>query len=238
MKNQYFGDIYDFKKYVILKWFIEGLDEKLLIAWYLTKDDKNKKDGNKIEHLNDKNLIKCEDKLFKFLKQYHYKKNINILEQNGNLIAKNVEFFNENLENYRREEWFNLLKIKSKECDIVFVDPDNGIKFNNEKSNKHIRLCEIKELWKMNKSLIIYQHFLMVDHKVFMGGLIWRLFEELRSIEKPFVSIVYSKNVVNIFILKQKYKKQFDYLKNKIFNCNGERSFLNVFKFDSDMLKE
>jgi len=29
MKNQYFGDIHDFKKYTLLKWFMEGCDDRL-----------------------------------------------------------------------------------------------------------------------------------------------------------------------------------------------------------------
>jgi len=159
MKNQYFGDIHDFKKYTMLKWFMENCDEKLLIAWYLTKDDEIKKDGNKREYLKkeDKEFTKnniltiCDDIkiLFEFLKENHHKKNVNILEDNGSLIAKNVEFFSKNLDNYDdRSEWFENLKDRVKEADIVFADPDNGIKFDNKKSNKHIKLCEIKELWK------------------------------------------------------------------------------------------
>ena len=75
MKNQYFGDIHDFKKYTLLKWFMEGCDDKLLVAWYLTNDDGKIKDGNKREYLEkmyeelkkNNDINKCNKELFEFL---------------------------------------------------------------------------------------------------------------------------------------------------------------------------
>ena len=248
MKNQYFGDIHDFYKYVMLKWFMKNSEEKLLIAWYLTKDDEIKKDGNKREYLKkfsefEKNNILdiCNEikDLFEFLKENHNKKNIGLIEEHRHLIAKKMDFFNKNLDCKNRSDWFESLKKKAKETDIIFLDPDNGIKFNNKKSNKHVMLSEIKELWKMDKSLIVYQHFLMVDYEVLMAGIIWKLFKVLKPIDRPYISIVYTKNVANIFILKEKHKKLFEDLKNKINSCNKNtgKDFLKVFVFNSEKVK-
>jgi len=95
MKNQYFGDIHDFKKYTLLKWFMEGCDDKLLVAWYLTSDDEEIKDGNKRQYLEKKyeKFSKCNKELFKFLKEVHKKRNIKSIEKRRDLISKNIDFF-------------------------------------------------------------------------------------------------------------------------------------------------
>ena len=245
MKNQYFGDIHDFKKYTLLKWFMEGCDDKLLVAWYLTNDDGKIKDGNKREYLEkmyeefkkNNDISKCNKELFDFLKEAHKNRNLRVIERNKNLISDNTDFFDKNLNNYsNRNIWFEELKKKAENFDIVFADPDNGIKFNNENSEKHIKLSEIKELWKMDKSLIIYQHFLMVDHKVLMAGLVYRLFSELKDIKEPFIGIIYSSDVVMIFILRKEHKKGFEKIKQKLEKCKDVK-FLNLFEFTSENLK-
>ncbi len=58
MKNQYFGDEHDFKKYLLLRSFMNGSQIPLLVAWYLTPNEKeeseNKNDGNKRAYLKKK----------------------------------------------------------------------------------------------------------------------------------------------------------------------------------------
>ena len=39
MKNQWFGDQYDFRKYGLLYFLCEKYYKKLLVAWMLTKND-------------------------------------------------------------------------------------------------------------------------------------------------------------------------------------------------------
>lgn len=239
MKNQYFGDIHDFKKYTLLKWFMEGCDDKLLVAWYLTSDDEEIKDGNKRQYLEKKyeKFSKCNKELFKFLKEVHKKRNIKSIEKRRDLISKNIDFFDKNLDFYKdRKTWFEELENKAKKFDIIFADPDNGIKFNNKNSKKHIKLSEIKKLWEMNKSLIIYQHFLKVDHKVLMAGIVYRLFSVLKSIKEPFIRIVYSSEDMMIFILHKKHKREFEKIKQKLKECKDIK-FLNLFEFSSENLK-
>jgi len=253
MKNQYFGDIHDFKKYTLLNWFMKGCNDKLMVAWYLTNDD-DSSDGGKKKYLEEKidkenkefeknkHIGICNRELFEFLVKNHQKKNIGVIMEKTNkkYICENgnISFFDKKLDDMDRKEWFNELKqeLNKTQCDIVFADPDNGIKFNNEESKKHIKLSEIKELWKMGKSLIVYQHFLMVDHQVLMAGLIYRLYNELKAINKPFVAIVYSSNVAMIFILQQKNKKQFESLKKQLEKCK-DLKFLDVFSFNSENIK-
>ncbi len=102
MKNQYFGDEHDFKKYMLLRSFLKDSDIPLLVAWYLTPDEKknskNKNDGNKRAYLEIKNGIhsQADDKLFDWLQKNHKKRDVQILENAKKIqLAHNVAFFSD-----------------------------------------------------------------------------------------------------------------------------------------------
>ena len=61
-----------------------------------------------------------------------------------------------------RSNWFDGALHKTANCDLVFVDPDNGLAWT-EGSPKHVSLDEIRLLVKRTPrpSVVIYQH---VDH--------------------------------------------------------------------------
>ena len=228
MKNQYFGDIHDFKKYTLLHWFMNDSDKKLLIAWYLTEDDKIKKDGNK-KILSEE----CYHALAEFLKNNN-KKDVKVIEKRSDFIGKHVGFFSEYLKS-ERKNWFEKLKNKAQKFDIVFMDPDNGIKFDNSDSVKHVLMDEIKEIWKMGKSIIIYQHFPMINHEAVMAGYVYKLFKELKNIKKPFIAIVFSSDVMYIFILQGKDKYLFENVMENIKKCG--KNFLDIFEFSTENIK-
>ena len=61
-----------------------------------------------------------------------------------------------------RSRWFDGALDKTASCDLVFVDPDNGLAWT-EGSPKHVFLDEIRSLVQRNSrpSVVIYHH---VDH--------------------------------------------------------------------------
>lgn len=68
MKNQYVGDVNDYKKYSLIEIVSEVLNEKALIAWMLTDDDRGN-DGNKLDYLkNERNERQFNPELFDRLK--------------------------------------------------------------------------------------------------------------------------------------------------------------------------
>ena len=140
MKNQYFGDEHDFKKYMLLRSFIEDSDIPLLVAWYLTpnekKDSENKNDGNKRAYLEIENGIhsKADRDLFKWLRENREKRDVKILENAKNIqLAHNVAFFSDMVPAKKddRNKWFAKLQEQARNAEIIFADPDNGIKFNS-----------------------------------------------------------------------------------------------------------
>jgi hypothetical protein len=52
MKDQYFGDINDYRKYGLLRTIMTVTKLRLLVAWMLTPDD-DRNDGNLVSYLDD-----------------------------------------------------------------------------------------------------------------------------------------------------------------------------------------
>ena len=50
MKNQYFGDINDYRKYGLLRSIILTTELRILVAWVLTPDDE-RPDGKFVDYL-------------------------------------------------------------------------------------------------------------------------------------------------------------------------------------------
>ena len=62
-----------------------------------------------------------------------------------------------------RERWLKGAYDAVKECEVVFLDPDNGLEVKSasmfsKKGPKYTFLSDLNQYWKNNKSLVIYQH--------------------------------------------------------------------------------
>lgn len=213
MKNQYFGDEHDYLKYGLLYLLYTQyiIDKRLFIAWYLTEDDddSSKKegdtktgDGNKREYLKNNNYREFDAAIYDKLKDYHEKRDIEEAENILISVCPGTKFYSKTLDNTtNRAKWFEKLKSNAKGFEFVFVDPDNGIKFSNDKSVKHITLNEILELWNEEHSIIVYQHFPHFDREVFQYGVVVKLAKLLKN---SYLSAIKAGDVVYLFLLQQK----------------------------------
>ncbi len=224
MKNQYFGDEHDFKKYLLLCSFMNGSQIPLLVAWYLAPNEKeeseNKNDANKRVYLKNKNGThsKADHDLFEWLQENHEKRDMQILENAKKIqLAHNVAFFGDIVPTKRdeRKKWFAKLMQQANNAKIIFADPDNGIRFNSgnrTNSEKYIYFEEIKALWKNGKSLIVYQHRQFIDSEVLRFGIMMKLWKALD--EKPFIGVVHWDEVNYFFILQKWHRALFDTMRN------------------------
>lgn len=180
MKNQYFGDINDYKKYGLLRSIISATGLKIFIAWMLTPDD-GSTDGKFIEYLNQPEKWNHFDKPL-------YEKTVELLKSNNN---RSVEFIeNTDLlhgsqyysalvpdQTEARDSWFSELKRHSINSDLVFLDPDNGLeikskKYGTKNSSKFLYWREVDSLWQSGKSLLIYQHFIREKRDLFINRML------------------------------------------------------------------
>jgi hypothetical protein len=172
MKNQYFGDVGDYGKYGLLSAVLET-ELALGINWYLTPNEPEKTDGKYTEYLNDMpEYERCDPELYRFLKAKvsDNKRNVEQIKELPRFT--NVPTYNRILdvdavrvkERFSvRREWFQESMRALQACDIIFMDPDNGVEVKsapvtNRRSPKYVLYSEIEQLYACGKSLIVYNH--------------------------------------------------------------------------------
>jgi len=204
MKNQYVGDVNDYKKYSLIEIVSEVLNEKALIAWMLTDDDRGN-DGNKLDYLkNERNERQFNPELFDRLKSID--KNKRRIEAIQELLVDRYNFYSETLSDKKekRTKYFESLLVEAKNAGLVFFDPDNGIevksvKCGNKKSSKYLYWNEIQQFAESKKDLLIYQHFPHKERKQYIND----LKKELQEKTKLEVLLIETNNVLFLLATKQ-----------------------------------
>lgn len=167
MKNQYFGDINDYRKYGLLRSFLIASNLRMLIVWMLTPDD-GSTDGEKQSYLSkpqkwdkhDKNLYYSLQELALF----DDSNKLSLLENTNLLLGSSFYSAIVPDNSTARIFWFNNLLMHTENKDLVFFDPDNGVEvksklYGTKDSSKYLYWNEVEAVWKKGNSLIIYQHF-------------------------------------------------------------------------------
>jgi hypothetical protein len=182
MQDRYAGDVGDFGKFGLLRHLCgktaqdkHGRLEKPGVVWYKTdpgKSEVDNGDGGHTSYLkksaksakdeNDSRFRTCDARLYDALARIVFRdqdRSITALEK-ADLLPGAV-YWNEKIAP-PRSHWFNGALDKTASCDLVFVDPDNGLAWT-EGSPKHVSLDEIRLLTrrKPRPSVVIYHH---VDH--------------------------------------------------------------------------
>lgn len=175
MQDKYVGDIGDFGKYCLLKELHKQSEGKIRIGinWYFVdlKENTNK-DGGHTEYLNKdrKDIDKfrsCSPDLYE--KLHHLIKakdprSVSAIEEGGFLPAGTLFYRNSvsdcGTSSEKREKWLNDSYDKIGNADVIFLDPDNGIRLNESKAKlwKQALPEEIRFYFKHGKSVIIYKH--------------------------------------------------------------------------------
>lgn len=185
MKDQYFADINDYRKYGLLRAIIRASGFRILVAWMLTPDD-GSTDGKFISYLENPGKWSRHDPvLFQEIKELlasGRKRQVSLIESTG-LLPK-AEYFSSLVPDTAsvRSSWFNSLTQRAQGCDSVFLDPDNGLEvkskaYGGKDSSKFLFWREVEALWASGKSLLIYQHFIREKRLNF----IQRMLETLRN---------------------------------------------------------
>lgn len=227
MKNQYFGDINDYKKYSLLR-ILSGYGQlKTSICWVLTEDD-NRSDGSRIKYLGKPEQWQGYDPvIFEHLRENVLKKggrDVSIIERSD--ILPNCRFYSEYVhdDNSSREEFFEEFRDFSKGTDLVFFDPDNGLAVKSvprgkRGSSKYVYWDEVKVAYEAGHSLMIYQHFPRKPHELFLRSLV-RKFKEVVGIHRVFS---YCTNHVTFLLLSQPdHEDLFAQNSNKVKEVWGE----------------
>ncbi len=211
MKNQYFGDINDYRKYGLLRAVSRVTDFRTLVAWMLTPDD-GSTDGKFIKYLSEpQKWLRYDPVLYSHLSQIlstHNERKVEHIED-ANLL-KNMEYFSKVVPDKAadRDAWFTELLQKANSSNFVFLDPDNGLEIKSKpygckNSSKYLFWKEVKTLWQSGRSLLIYQHFIREKRVNF----IHRMLEALNEVaDGSYVEAFSTPHVVFFLVLQPEHQ--------------------------------
>ena len=169
MQNRYTGDIGDFGKLGLLRW-VGRSRLSIGVNWYLVPDESHNTDGRYISYLKKDAFRACDEELWRALLSIVASgiREVKALETPGILNAK---FFSDALElskdahanrTKQRLRWHFFALEQLNHCDIVFLDPDNGLMVpsaeGSKKANKFILPEELADYYRQGSSVMYYQH--------------------------------------------------------------------------------
>ncbi|WP_119257809.1 hypothetical protein [Shinella zoogloeoides] len=185
MKDQYVGDINDYRKYALLRALSSGGANHIGVCWMLTASD-GRTDGNKLAYLQQPERHRHVDpKLFDILADAAAepdRRRLATIEGSG--AVPSAIYHNALLpdELAGRHAFMGRCAYEFRDVDLIFFDPDNGLEVSSlpkgrKNSSKYLYLDEVAAFYGSGKSLLIYQHFPRIERAVFLA----RCAERLRA---------------------------------------------------------
>jgi len=176
MKNQYFGDINDYRKYGLLRLLTNGGQIKTAVCWMLTPDDR-RGDGGFIDYLEEPHRWREYDAaLFDHLRELVQTQNLrDVRGAETSAVLPSCRFAPGFVPDDAdgRARYMDAFMDLARGCGLVFFDPDNGMEVKSKPvgrrdSSKYLYWHEIEDFWKAGQSLLIYQHFPRVPRDLFI----------------------------------------------------------------------
>jgi hypothetical protein len=173
MKDQYCGDINDYRKYGLLRILARGRRLKIGVDWMLTPND-NRNDGSHRDYLQQPDRFRAYDPhLFDRL---HRLDTVSAVER-ARLIP-GARFWRKAIPGptSEREAWLEKMCARFGGMEVAFFDPDNGLEVKSQPwgitaSPKHLYWREVSRIWARGLSVVIYQHFPRQARDPFVAGM-------------------------------------------------------------------
>lgn len=190
MQDRYVGDLGDFGKFGMLKKLCLGIEsppEKTItlgVVWYLVPDESHNDDGKHVRYLdinpsNNRRFREGDPLLYDTLGEIvrEGKRNISRIRERE-VLPPTTKYYDEPLSfggmpnnspqarqarHDYRNQWINNALEITKDCDMIFVDPDNGIEVPSvqryqKTGPKYVFFEELQPYIKRGQSLVIYHH--------------------------------------------------------------------------------
>ena len=172
MQDRYTGDIGDYGKLGMLR-YLAAAGPRVGVNWYRTPDEDHNEDGKFIQYVQASGQTSYrpyDPPLWDALAQIvnSGQRRVESLETPAILDAV---FFNEHLDfsnvpfrerEEKRADWHSRALAALDGCEIVFVDPDNGLMVpsarRSKKANKYVLPEELFDYYRQGASVVYYQH--------------------------------------------------------------------------------
>lgn len=169
MKNQYVGDVGDYGKYAMLRFFaLKGIS--VGVNWYLTKND-DSNDGKHITYLEKQEYREYCPEVFDGMKRIIESGNRNVSEVEKLCLIPEAVYYNDVLytNDYSwderkaiRDRWHRKAMEVLSSTELVFADPDNGtigVKSKTSKdAEKYALQREITDYYDRGQNVVYYCH--------------------------------------------------------------------------------
>jgi hypothetical protein len=206
MKNQYFGDVNDYKKYGLLRRLTGNGAIKTFVCWMLTKSD-NRSDGNKTAYLENPGQWRHHDPdLFDSLAKSLRSTKRDVKQAEHLRIIPRARYYPTLLydDAESRTEYFQNMYTTAGSSDLIFFDPDNGLEVKSTQkgkrgSSKYIYWDELSQSFELGYSLLVYQHFPRVSREKYLCNLKTELARRM-GIHDP---VFFQTSFVLFFLLPQ-----------------------------------
>jgi len=213
MKNQYFGDINDYRKYGLIRILSDGGIIRTGICWMLTPDD-TRTDGKFTQYLaKPEEYKKFDPDLYDFLGQCLRADVRDIKEVINSNKFSNTVFYDPILEDdaVKREQYFSNMFKLFQDVDLIFFDPDNGLEIKSKSlgqkdSSKYLYWSEVIKSFEMGHSILMYQHFIRENRDDFIASILQEI--HIKTGSKCIISFRTS-NVVFFLVSQEKQNKYF-----------------------------
>jgi hypothetical protein len=184
MQDRYAGDVGDFGKFGLLRHLCDVTAQntqptlKPGVIWYRTTPGKKEAESPHGKFTNylqtaikkPQLYMECDEVVFRALADVVAKKRTIAALEDAHLLPDAAYWSKD--ENVRhgkkrstcpRADWFQSAFEATAECDLVFLDPDNGVERSDllptqGESRKYVFRCEVGKLTKRGQSVVVYHH--------------------------------------------------------------------------------
>lgn len=228
MKNQYFGDVNDYKKYGLLRLLSGAGEISTGVCWMLTTSD-GRTDGQKLRYLEQPAKWRHFDpELFDHLHRcviVESERDVQRVEDPQ--VLPRTSFYSDMLAdgNDARQRYFAEMLGLFRDVDLIFFDPDNGFEVpsrptGRKHSNKHLYWHEFAETYAAGHSVLVYQHFIREDRSKFIR----RIAERMRSeTDAPDIYAFITSDVVFLLAPRSEHRDYFNHEASRVPAVWGER---------------
>ena len=180
MQDRYAGDVGDFGKFALLNHILQDTGFCLGVNWYKYPDENHNNDGLHVDYLAKARFKAADRELCGQLQRVlEAGRSIGLLESSG-VFPGNTTFVSASLDGHirypsqthadrdgrlmSRIDWLAKSLDTLRGCDVVFLDPDNGLeisscsKLSGVKSGKFAYYSEVADYAKLAKVCVVYHH--------------------------------------------------------------------------------
>jgi len=179
VRHNFVNDIGDYAKYALLRAVCTNSPTlmRLGVIWYLTDHPERNGDGRRRAHLSQHGWENLDPDLLTTMRliesalQSPVELNVRLIEA-SDILPSGTAYFSEaiprvqraaRLRASERAAWFERARKAVADCNLVFVDPDNGLEvrsapITSSMASKYATVSEIAALLENGAAVVLYQH--------------------------------------------------------------------------------